>query len=66
MPVIFQNSIINKLNTAANKALPELRERYANIGTEIAGGTAGEFAIYIKNEFDKWAKVVKISGARAE
>ena len=59
-------AIINKLNAAANKALPELRERYANIGTEIAGGTSAEFAIYIKSEFDKWAKVVKISGARTE
>ena len=59
-------AIIAKLNTAANKALPELKERYANIGTEIAGGSAAEFAAYIKTEHEKWARVIKLSGAKAE
>jgi tripartite-type tricarboxylate transporter receptor subunit TctC len=59
-------AIIDKLNAATNKALPELKERYANIGTEIAGGSAATFTAYIKNEFEKWARVVKISGAKAE
>ena len=59
-------AIIDKLNAATNKALPELKERYANIGTEIAGGSAAAFTTYIRTEFDKWAHVVKISGAKAE
>jgi tripartite-type tricarboxylate transporter receptor subunit TctC len=59
-------AIIAKLNSAANRALPELKERYANIGTEIAGGSAAEFAAYIKTEHEKWARVIKISGAKAE
>jgi tripartite-type tricarboxylate transporter receptor subunit TctC len=58
--------IINKLNAAVNRALPELKERYANIGTEIAGGSAAEFAAYIKTEYEKWARVIKLSGAKAE
>ena len=58
--------IVNKLNTAINKALPELKERYANIGTEIAGGSVAEYTAYLKIEHEKWARVVKISGAKAE
>ncbi len=59
-------AVIDKLNAAANRALPELKERYANIGTEIAGGSAAEFTAYIKVEHEKWARVVKVSGAKAE
>ena len=58
--------IVDKLNTAINKALPELKERYANIGTEIAGGSVAEYTAYLKIEHEKWARVVKISGAKAE
>jgi tripartite-type tricarboxylate transporter receptor subunit TctC len=59
-------AIIDKLNAASNKALLELKERYINIGTEIAGGTAEAFTAYLKLEHEKWAKVIKLSGARAE
>ena len=60
------HAVIERLNSVVNRALPELKERYAAIGTDIAGGSVSEFTAYIKTEFDKWAKVVKISGAKAE
>ena len=59
-------TVIDRLNNVINRSLPELKERYASIGTEIAGGSAAEFAAYIKAEHDKWARVIKISGAKAE
>jgi tripartite-type tricarboxylate transporter receptor subunit TctC len=59
-------AVIGKLNAVANRALPDLKERYANIGTEIAGGSAADFARFIKAEYDKWAKVIKLSGAKAQ
>ncbi len=57
---------IERLNAAVNRALPELRERYAGIGADIAGGSAAEFSAYLKSELEKWARVVKISGAKVE
>ena len=57
---------IARLNAAVNRALPELRERYASIGADIAGGGAAEFGAYLKSELEKWARVVKLSGAKVE
>lgn len=59
-------AIIERLNAAVNRALPELRERYASIGADIAGGTSAEFSAYLKSELEKWARVVKLSGAKVE
>jgi tripartite-type tricarboxylate transporter receptor subunit TctC len=46
--------------------LPELRERFENIGMDLAGGTPDEFGAFLKAEREKWARVVKISGAKVE
>lgn len=59
-------AVIERLNVTINRALPELRERYANLGTEVSGGTAAEFGAYLKSEREKWARVVKISGAKVD
>jgi tripartite-type tricarboxylate transporter receptor subunit TctC len=65
-PVKTPAAIIERLNVAVNRALPELRERYANLGMDLGGGTAVEFGAYLKSERDKWARVVKISGAKVD
>ena len=59
-------AVIERLNVTINRALPELRERYDNLGTEVSGGTAAEFGEFLKSERDKWARVVKISGAKVD
>ena len=47
-------------------ALPDVRERLDATGFETIGNTPDQFAAYIRSEIDKWAKVVKASGARAD
>jgi tripartite-type tricarboxylate transporter receptor subunit TctC len=59
-------AVIERLNVAANKALPELRERYFKLGTDVAGGTVEEFAAFYRNESVKWGRVVKLSGAKVD
>ena len=60
--------IVNRLHTELAKALqsPEVVERLAAEGATSGGFTPDEFARYIRSEIAKWAKVVKISGARAD
>jgi len=59
-------AVIARLNSTMNRVLPELRERYAALGMDLAGGSAGDFDALLRRERDKWANVVKISGAKVE
>ena len=65
-PARTPKAIIERLNNAINRALPELRERYTALGMDLAGGSASDFDALLRSERDKWAKVVKLSGARVE
>ncbi len=60
--------IVSRLNTEVNKALqhPEVRTKLALQGADILGGTAAEYAAYLRSEMPRWAKAVKDSGAKAE
>ncbi len=67
-PAGTPKAIVDKLNADANKVLaqPDFRERLAGLGADTAGGTPEAFATLSRTERDKWAKVVKASGAKAE
>lgn len=65
-PAKTPKAVIDRLNSTINRALPELRERYENLGLEVAGGTPAEFGAFLISERDKWARVVKLSGAKVE
>ncbi|MEQ1774645.1 MAG: tripartite tricarboxylate transporter substrate binding protein [Burkholderiales bacterium] len=47
-------------------ALPEVRNPILNQGNDIVAGTPQEFAVFIRAEIDKWAKVIKAAGVRNE
>ena len=60
--------IIARLNTElrAILQLPEIRSRLTSDGAEPAGGTPAAFGAYLKSELEKWGKVVRTTGARAD
>jgi tripartite-type tricarboxylate transporter receptor subunit TctC len=61
-------AIVSKLNAEIGKvlAMPDVRQQFAVQGIETLGGTAEQFTAYIRDEIAKWAKVIKLSGARAD
>jgi tripartite-type tricarboxylate transporter receptor subunit TctC len=60
--------IVDKLNAAMNAGLadPKLKARLADLGGTMLVGTPADFGKLIAEETEKWAKVVKFSGARPD
>ena len=60
--------IVDKLNAAVNAGLadPKLKARLADLGGTMLVGPPGDFGKLVVEETEKWAKVVKFSGARPD
>jgi tripartite-type tricarboxylate transporter receptor subunit TctC len=67
-PAKTPQAIIARLNSEAVRALnnAELRERLLGLGADPAGNTPEQYAAFIRNEIDKWAKVIKAAGIKSE
>ena len=48
------------------KLIEELTERMIQLGMEPVGSTPAEFDALIRGEIEKWSRVVRISGAKAD
>jgi tripartite-type tricarboxylate transporter receptor subunit TctC len=62
------DAVIGTLNEAINKALAKasVREAFAKIAAEPAGGTPGEFGAHIKSQIAHWGKIVKDAGIKIQ
>ncbi len=61
-------ALVRKINadTLAILQQPDVRQRLAQEAFEIRGDTPQEFSRYLRQEFTKWAKVIKDSGAQVD
>jgi tripartite-type tricarboxylate transporter receptor subunit TctC len=62
------SDVIRRLNAEVNAALADqkLRARFAELGGTVIPGSAADFGTLILEETEKWAKVVKFSGAKPD
>jgi tripartite-type tricarboxylate transporter receptor subunit TctC len=67
-PAGTPKAIVDKLSAEINKVLdrPDVREAWAKQGAVPMKMTPAEFDKYLRDDIEKWAKVVKISGAQVQ
>jgi tripartite-type tricarboxylate transporter receptor subunit TctC len=60
--------IVDKLNKEINAALtdPNMKTRLADLGGTVLPGSPADFGMLIVQDTEKWAKVVKFSGAKVD
>ena len=60
--------IVDRLNQEINAGLadPKLKARLADLGGTVIAGSPADFAKFVADDAEKWAKVVKFAGVKAE
>lgn len=66
-PTNTPKDIIAQLNARAQKALQssDVREKLANIGADVVGGTPEQFVTFIAAEYERWARLIKERNIKA-
>jgi tripartite-type tricarboxylate transporter receptor subunit TctC len=61
-------AIVTLLNKEINAAIadPKIRQRVADLGGTSPGGSPADFAKFLADETERWAKVVKYAGIKAD
>jgi len=59
---------VAKLNDALVRALktPEMKEAFAKLGQSVLWSTPEEFAGFLRDETEKWRKVIQAAGLKAQ
>ena len=68
VPRATPKAIVAKLNAAIVKVLntPELRDQFALQGTEPATGTPAQFDQFIRTEYERYGRAVKLAGIQID
>jgi tripartite-type tricarboxylate transporter receptor subunit TctC len=67
-PTSTPAEIVDKLNKEINAALadPKMKAQFADLGGTVLPGSPADFGKLIAEETEKWAKVVKFAGIKAD
>jgi len=68
VPAGTPKAVVTRLHAESVKLLklPDVRERLDAAGFDAIGSSSAEFSTYIRTEIDKWRKVVRAAGVRAD
>jgi tripartite-type tricarboxylate transporter receptor subunit TctC len=60
--------IVERLNAEFNKALasPDVKAKFAQLGVDPVGGTSAQMTQYVKNDVERWAKIIKAANIKIE
>jgi tripartite-type tricarboxylate transporter receptor subunit TctC len=61
-------AVVNKLNDAVRKSIakPESKKRLDALGAITVGDSPAEFTAFLQKDWDRWARVIKAAGVKAE
>ena len=67
-PAKTASDVVERLNAESNKILrsPDVVAQLNKLGLDAAPGTAGEFAKFIREETDRWARVIKAANVQVD
>lgn len=67
-PAGTSKEIVNRLHAETIKvmALPDVKERLANAGFDVVTSSPEQFAAFTRSEIQKWGKIVKATGLKAD
>lgn len=68
VPAQTPKKIIARLNEAIVKVMrsPEIQKQFIALGAEPVGNSPEEFAAFVRRDMEKYARVVRISGAKLD
>jgi tripartite-type tricarboxylate transporter receptor subunit TctC len=60
--------IVDKLSSAVAEAIhePDVAKRFVDMSADAVGDTPAEMAVFLRQERERWGKVIRATGARAE
>jgi tripartite-type tricarboxylate transporter receptor subunit TctC len=67
-PAGTPDAILDRLSTEVQQIMkaPDVVARMKEMGTTPVGSSRSEFAAFVKEDIERWAEVVRVSGARVE
>jgi tripartite-type tricarboxylate transporter receptor subunit TctC len=67
-PARLSADVLAKISEHTVKALqaPDVREKLAPQGWDVIGSSPAEFSAFVRTENDKWSRVVKRAGIKAD